>query len=226
MLNVLFEDAHCLAVNKPAGLLIQGRTGGEETLESIVRRYLAGDDTDPVYLGIVHRLDRPVSGVVIWAKNPKAARRLAEQFASRETIKQYRAAVSPPPSTAAGTWDDWLSEDGSAGHHVQICTSGTPRARQAITRFQQDFICPGRPEIALLTLWPQTGRTHQLRVQCAARNWPILGDSLYGSSVEFPTGIALHAAQLSVRHPITNRMLTLSAELPDSWNQAGLVTLP
>ena len=224
MLDVLFEDAHCLAVNKPAGLLIQGRIGGEETLESVVRNYLSADNPTSNYLGIVHRLDRPVSGVVLWAKNPRAARRLAAQFASRETIKEYRAAVSPVPSITAGSWDDWLSEEATGQHRVQVCPAGKPRARRAVTRFRQDGFCPNSPGIALLTLWPETGRTHQLRVQCGARGWPILGDSLYGSTNEFPAGIALHAAELRVRHPITNALLTVAAELQKSWSEAGLLS--
>ncbi len=221
MLQILYEDAHCLAVNKPAGLLIQGRHPGDETLEMAVRRHLDRDLPTTVYLGIVHRLDRPVSGVVLWAKNPKAARRLAEQFANRETVKEYRAAVSPIPTIPSGVWEDWLDERDAGMGRVLICQKDTPQARLAVTRFVVG-VCPTRPTVALLMLQPETGRTHQLRVQSSSRGWPILGDLRYGSTEPFPNGIALHAASLTVKHPTTGATMTISADLPESWNQAGV----
>src|SRR5215217_432331 len=108
-LSLLFEDAHCLAVAKPAGLLTQGRPGGEPTLEDAVRRHLDPGDPWSAYLGTVHRLDRPVSGVVLWAKTPRSARRLAAGFAAREAVKEYWAIVEEAAAGPAleGTWDDW-----------------------------------------------------------------------------------------------------------------------
>src|SRR4051794_17912786 len=103
---VLYEDAHCLAVAKPAGMPTQGAPTGEPTLEAAVRRYLRPHDPSTVYLGTVHRLDRPVSGVVIWAKSPKAARRLADQFARRQARKEYWAIVEGRPRAEAGLWED------------------------------------------------------------------------------------------------------------------------
>src|SRR4051812_22543712 len=103
-LVVLYEDAHLLAVAKPAGVLTQGTTRGEPTLEAAVRRHVCPSDPASAYVGTVHRLDRPVSGVMLWAKTPKAARRLSEQFAGREARKHYWAIVEGHPTTARGTW--------------------------------------------------------------------------------------------------------------------------
>src|SRR3982751_2969190 len=106
-LRILFEDSHCLAVAKPAGVLTQRGASGEPTLEAEVRRHLRPDDPASAYVGTVHRLDRPVSGVILWAKTPKAARRWAEQFARREVRKEYWAIVEGDGSRlgASGTWD-------------------------------------------------------------------------------------------------------------------------
>jgi 23S rRNA pseudouridine1911/1915/1917 synthase len=217
MLDILFEDAHFLAVNKPAGLLTQGRRAGDPTLEAAVRQHLAPEDPEGVYLGTVHRLDRPVSGVVIWAKNVRAARRIAEQFASRETIKEYRAIVSGEPDPARGVWQDWLYEGDTGLGVVQICLPGAPRARRAVTRFEREDHGSSSDGLSRLILWPETGRTHQLRVQAGSRGFPILGDAAYGSRVGFPEGIALHARRLTIRHPIEERPVTFEAPFPTSW---------
>jgi 23S rRNA pseudouridine1911/1915/1917 synthase len=217
MLAILFEDAHCLAVAKPAGLLTQGRPAGEPTLEDQVRLYLNPGDPTAVYLGTVHRLDRPVSGVVLWAKTPKAARRLAEQFASREAIKEYWSIVEGSPPIERGTWEDWLCLDDTGMGVVQVCSPETPRARRALTRFEVGRARRLPEGNTWLVLRPETGRTHQLRVQAATRGLPIRGDRAYGASGPFPEGIALHARSLTVRHPILQKTLTFTAPLPGSW---------
>lgn len=217
MLTILFEDAHCLAVSKPPGLLTQGRPAGEPTLEDRVRRYLDPEDPSGVYLGTVHRLDRPVTGVVLWAKTPKAARRLAEQFAGREARKEYWAVVEGSPTVGRGTWEDWLCPDETGLGVVQACRPGTPRARRALTRFEVGQARRLPVGNAWLVLWPETGRTHQLRAQAAARGLPIRGDRAYGAKQAFPEGIALHARSLTVRHPILQVALTFLAPLPGAW---------
>src|SRR5262245_64047846 len=130
-LAILHEDEHCLAVDKPAGMLTQGTRAGELSLEMAVRHYLAPDAPASVYVGTVHRLDRPVSGVVLWAKTPKAARRLSQQFAHRRARKQYWAIVAGRPPVAEGVWEDWLCLDDTGLGRVQICAPGTPRAQRA-----------------------------------------------------------------------------------------------
>jgi 23S rRNA pseudouridine1911/1915/1917 synthase len=219
---VLYEDAHCLAVAKPAGMLTQGPAAGETSLEAEVRRSLRPDDPGAVYLGTVHRLDRPVSGVVLWAKTPKAARRLADQFASRRVRKEYWAVVEGQPPAPAGLWDDWLCLDDTGLGVAQLCHPQTPRARRALTRYELAAAVRVPAGCSWLRLWPATGRTHQLRVQTAARGWPVVGDRAYGASRPFPAGIALHARSLTFAHPTLQRPITVEAALPESWLMAGI----
>ncbi len=236
-LAILYEDADCLAVVKPAGQFTQGTWAppGESTLEQAVRHHLDPDRPSAVYLGIVHRLDRPTSGVLIWAKTPRAARRLSAQFEGRRVRKEYwalvdspgpgaRRAIEPPRSedapgspTVPGdeTWCDWLTRTGRTGLACLVAPE-TPGARQAITRMRRESAGTQPAEVLWLRLWPETGRTHQLRAQAAARGMPILGDSEYGSKAPFgpPHAIALHARSLQVRHPILQTPMTLVAPIP------------
>jgi 23S rRNA pseudouridine1911/1915/1917 synthase len=222
-------------VVKPAGQLTQGTWAppGETTLETDVRLWLQPRDPESAYVGIVHRLDRPVSGVLLWAKDPKAARRLSAQFEKRQTIKEYWAIVEErePASARSGasiltaieeTWEDWLLRADPAGV-VRTAETGAPGARRAVTRVARDEAERTPDGCALLRLWPETGRTHQLRVQAASRGTPILGDAVYGSARAFAPGIALHARSLQVRHPARGTPLVLLAPLPDSWAEQGIV---
>jgi 23S rRNA pseudouridine1911/1915/1917 synthase len=218
---VLWEDEHGLAVAKPAGILTQRTRMGsvEMTLEELVRSYLRPGDPASVYLGTVHRLDRPVSGVILWAKTPRAARRWAEQFARREVRKVYWAIVEGNPSDLgeSGRWDDALVPPDASGRS-RVVPPSTPGASLASTTYE---VGRGRglPEgLAWLTLRPETGRTHQLRAQTAARGNPIVGDATYGASRSFPVGIALHARSLTFEHPIRHLPMTVEAPLPDSWD--------
>lgn len=226
-LEILFEDAHLLAVSKPAGLLTQGRPGGEPTLEESVRLHVGRASSSSVYLGTVHRLDRPVSGVMVWAKTEKAARRLAAQFAAHQARKEYWAIVAGELSDTgdpgdAGAWEDWLSQPDSLGAARSVSPE-TPGARRALTRFLRESDAQTPQGSLWLRLWPETGRTHQLRAQAAARGLPILGDIPYGSTRPFAGGIALHARRLNVRHPILHCEIELVAPLPGHWKAQGIV---
>lgn len=219
MPTVLFEDNHCLALAKPGGLLTQGLPVGLPTLWAWARDYLRQmyHKTGNVYLGVPHRLDRPVSGVVLFAKTSKAAARLAEQFRERQVTKTYWAWLDHEPDSAEGTWVDWIRKiaDEARG---EITTEDAPDARRAETRFRH--LSRG-----LVELTPITGRMHQLRLQTAHRGNPIRGDRLYGSTNDFgPTPelprdrlIALHARLLTFLHPIRYEPMTVTAPLPDSW---------
>jgi 23S rRNA pseudouridine1911/1915/1917 synthase len=227
-LEVLYEDNHCLAVAKPAPLLTQGVPPGIVTLEALAKDYLRQRYGKPgnVYLGIPHRLDRPVSGVVLFARNTKAARRLAEQFQKHQVHKVYWAMVSPQPEAAPlpddGQWEDWLLKIADEARSV-TATAQTPGARHALLRYR---VLRRTARGALLEIEPQTGRMHQIRVQAAARGWPVLGDVLYGSSQAFGPAaelprdriIALHARSLTFLHPIRYEPLTITAALPASWS--------
>jgi 23S rRNA pseudouridine1911/1915/1917 synthase len=226
--EVLFEDAHVIAVSKPAGLLTQGLTSGEPTLEQAVRRHLDPGGTASCYLGTVHRLDRPVSGVVLWAKNEKAARRLAAMFSARETLKEYWAVVDVLPGSerpspgSEGVWEDWLARSTDTSGVVRASREGVPAARRAVTRYRVERSGPRSAGALALTLWPETGRTHQLRAQSALRGMPVRGDAAYGAVAGFPSGIALHAQALSFEHPVLRRPVRVTAPVPPTWRTEGV----
>ncbi len=230
--TILFEDNHCIAVAKPGGLLTQGVPPGIPTLEAQVKAYLKEryHKAGHVYLGIPHRLDRPVSGVVLFARNTKAARRLAEQFQERRVVKVYWAVVDPLQAGAVlpeeGTWEDWLRKL-PAEARSEPAGPGSEGARQAVLRYRRLRILP---EGLLLEMRPETGRMHQLRVQAAVRGWPIRGDVLYGSvkpfgpPAELPRDrlVALHARSLTFLHPIRYEPITVEAPLPGAWTDLGI----
>lgn len=220
-MDILYEDTHILVVNKPAMLSTQAPPIAGATLESAVRAHLNPSDPASSYVGTVHRLDRPVSGVVLWAKTPKAARRLSKQFAARRAGKEYWAIVEGTPVTPEGAWEDWLFRDNTGLGRVQVVAPGTPRSQLARTRFRLATPESLPAGLSWLVLLPETGRTHQLRVQAAARELPILGDRLYGATREFPEGIALHARSLTVVHPVLEQAMTFTAPAPATWTEAG-----
>jgi 23S rRNA pseudouridine1911/1915/1917 synthase len=225
---ILFEDNHCLAVAKPAGLLTQGVPPGLPTLEAWVKAYLKERYHKPgnVYVGMPHRLDRPVSGVVLFARNTKAARRLAEQFQEQRVTKVYWAAVEGDVQPAEATWEDWLRKLPEEARSERV-EPGCPGARRAILRCRRLRPCSGG---TLLELRPETGRMHQIRVQTAVRGWPIRGDFLYGATrpfgppAEVPRDriIALHAGSLTFLHPIRYEPITVTAPLPEAWKELGI----
>ncbi len=218
-LTVLWEDPHGLAVNKPTGWLTQGLAGGELTVETLVRRYLRPDDPSSVYLGTVHRLDRPVSGVLLWAKTPKSARRWAEQFARRETRKEYWAIIGAtgPDSPPTGHWVDWLAPPDQNGV-ARLVEPDRPKSVRASTRFEVGHGRTVREGFTWLRLRPETGRTHQLRAQTTSHLGPIVGDRTYGSTEPFPSGIALHARSLTIQHPVLQQPIFLEAPIPAAWD--------
>ncbi len=226
---ILFEDNHCIAVAKPAGLLTQGVPLGIPTLEAQVKAYLKERYHKPgnVYLGIPHRLDRPVSGVIVFARNTKAAQRLAEQFRQRQVTKVYWAAVEGDVQPEEGTWEDWLVKRQEEARSERALPD-TAGAKHAVLRYRRLQPCAGG---TLLEIQPETGRMHQIRLQAALRGWPVRGDLLYGAKLAFgpPTelprdrAIALHARSLTFLHPIRYEPLTVVAPLSEAWRELGIV---
>lgn len=214
-LDVLFEDNHCLAVAKPSGISSAHFQGRDETLDRVAKQYLKDKYGKPgnVFLGVVHRLDRPVSGVLLFARTSKAAARLAEQFREGTVEKVYWAVVEGEVATAVGSLEDWLSKD-DLSDRVEVVEPNTPGSRQALLHFQRRALHGG---LSLLELRPQTGRRHQLRVQMAHRRHPIYGDAKYGSVHTLGAAIALHARSLTFLHPIRWEPITLTAEVPQGW---------
>lgn len=214
-LEVLYEDNHCLAVNKPARLLTMGDATGEGTLLDLAKEYVKERYAKPgaVFLGVVHRLDRPVSGVVLFARTSKAAARLSEQFRERTVEKIYRAIVEGTPPDREAVLQDWVWKD--PGRNVtQVVRAGTPGGQQAALAVKRLRASHGR---SLVEVHPVTGRSHQIRVQLASRGWPILGDAKYGSDVRLDGSIALHAASLTFNHPTKGEAVTVTAAEPEAW---------
>src|SRR5262245_47209147 len=220
---ILLEDYHLLAVNKPAPLLTQA-PAGVPSLEAMVKDYIKQKYAKPagVYLGVPHRLDRPVSGAIVFARNTKAARRLAEQFQKHEVEKLYWAMVAGEVRPDEGTWQDWLLKHSEEARTEKV-EPETPGAKPAALNYR---VLRRLPDATLLELRPRTGRSHQIRVQAAARGNPVLGDTLYGSTQSFgpPADqprdhvIALHARSLGFRHPTTKEQISLTAPAPEWWD--------
>ena len=214
-LDILYEDNHCLALAKPAGWASAHFQGGDQTLDRAAKDYLKDKYHKPgnVFLGVVHRLDKQVSGVLLFARTSKAAARLAEQFREGTVEKVYWAVVEGEVASAAGTLEDWLLKDQERGR-VEVVAPDVPDARQALLHYQRKAVHGG---LTLLEIRPQTGRTHQLRVQLAHRRHPIYGDAKYGSVHTLGPAIALHARALTFLHPVRYEPVTLTAEVPQGW---------
>ena len=214
-LDVLYEDNHCLAVAKPAGTPSAHFDGSVETLDRLAKAYLKEKYQKPgnVFLGIVHRLDKPTSGVLLFARTSKAAARLSEQFRAGGVEKVYWAVVEGELPQPAGSFEDWLRKDETRGV-VEAVEPGEPGAKNALVHYHRRAAHGG---LTWLELRPQTGRTHQLRVQLSRRGHPIVGDFKYGSEEPFAGGIALHSRSLTFLHPVRHEPVTLTAELPRSW---------
>ncbi|OWK40867.1 RluA family pseudouridine synthase [Fimbriiglobus ruber] len=227
-LQVLYEDPHLIAVCKPAPLLTQA-PDGVPSLEAMVKAYIKEKHAKPagVYLGIPHRLDRPVSGVVVFARNTKAAQRVHSQFQDRKVSKVYWAAVEGDVAPEAGVWEDWVRKI-QAEARVVRAEPDEPGAKKATLGYKVLQKLPAGA--TLIELAPDTGRMHQLRVQAAWRGHPVFGDVMYGAPRSFGPAwdnprdkcIALHARRLTIAHPFTREALTFTAPLPAYWEAIGV----
>jgi 23S rRNA pseudouridine1911/1915/1917 synthase len=215
--SVLFEDNHLLAVRKPAGWLSMGDATGDRSTVDWAADYLKAKHNKPgnVYVGVVHRLDRPVSGVLLFAKTSKAAARLSDQFRRRNVAKAYVACVAGVPAARSGVWRHWLRKDGDRNETTAFHRE-TPGALEACVEYRVLSSCDG---LSLLELRPQTGRGHQLRVQAATSGHPIEGDVKYGSMTRLGHWIALHAAAITVEHPTLRTAVTVSTPIPEAWRR-------
>ncbi len=219
-LEVLHVDNHLLVVRKPACVPVVPDASEDSSLLDAAKEWVKREYEKPgrVFLGVVHRLDRPVSGVVVFARTSKAAARLTEQFRVKSVRKLYRGVAEGAPRDERGTVRAWLKKD-----RVRNRVTSFPRevegAKHAVTQWRvvgQDGRGRTRYELE-----PETGRSHQLRVAAASLGTPLLGDVKYGASLPLSDqSIALHAAALELEHPVTKERLRFETPPPrrDWWN--------
>ena len=217
-LSVIYEDNHILVVNKAAGLLVQGDQTGDESLVDIAKRYIKDKYKKPgdVFLGLVHRLDRPTTGVIVLARTSKALTRLNQQFKDRLTKKVYRAVVSGSPEPKARL-EHFLRKNSSQNKSFHY-PKNTLNTKHAILRYR--YIEQLR-SYHVLEIELETGRHHQIRVQLAAVGLHIKGDLKYGAKRPNQNGsIHLHAQSLALAHPTTKEEMKFIAPYPDDviWN--------
>ncbi|MEJ7645177.1 MAG: RluA family pseudouridine synthase [Chryseolinea sp.] len=212
---VLYEDNHLLVVNKSAGVLVQGDATGDVPLVDECKSYIKAKYQKPgeVFLGVVHRLDRPVSGVVVLARTSKALERMNELFRERETHKTYLAIVKHKPSEPDGTLVHWLIKDESK-NKTTAYRKETPGALKSELDYSILASANGH---WLLRINPLTGRSHQIRVQLASMGCVIRGDLKYGDDQATGDGsIHLHARRISFIHPVKKETVTFEAPLPET----------
>jgi len=223
-LDILYEDNHLLAVYKPAGLLVQGDETGDPTLLEAAKAWLKNKYAKPgnVFLGLVHRLDRPVAGVLLFAKTSKAASRLAAQFREGRVEKIYRAVVEGRPEPAEDTLGGFLVKDREL-NRSRLAQAETPGAKEVVLDYR---VLGSAKGVSLVEIVPKTGRSHQIRVQLAGAGCPVVGDVKYGATNAFENGrIALYARVLRVTHPTRDEQVEVGADPPPGWpwppEQAG-----
>jgi RluA family pseudouridine synthase len=211
--DVLHLDNHLLVVVKPAGMLAQADRTGDPDLLTLAKAYLKERFEKPgeVFLGLVHRLDRPVSGVMVLARTSKAAARLTAAFKARRVDKRYLAVVEGR-LTGEGEREDWLLKERG---HVRGVAEGTPGAKRAVLRWRALGV-EGKTSLVEVVLL--TGRAHQVRVQLATLGTPILGDLRYGARRALDgRNLALHAYRLAFEHPVRRIPLVFTAPPPAAW---------
>lgn len=215
-LNTLYEDDELLVIKKDAGTPVQAGKMRIMDLEGIIKReiYIRDPKGGEPYLGIVHRLDQPVEGVMVFAKNPKAAAALSKQVTDGTMKKHYLALVCGKPSEKEGTLVDYLQKDGRT-NTSKVVQKGAKDAKRSELKYR---VLEEREETSLLEIELLTGRHHQIRVQMANAGWPLYGDTKYNPAFAKTTGYvqtALCAYKLSFVHPKTRKRMEFSIE-PDN----------
>ena len=229
MLEVLYDNGPCLVVNKPAGLLTQAPRG-IDSLEIWVKEFYRLREgkapEDKIYLGVAHRIDRPVTGAIVFGRHVRATRKLCTQFADRTVSKVYWAFVEGQVSPEEGTWRDFLHKRPGMAQ-AEVVDADHPAGKRAVLHYR--VLCQSE-QGSWLEIELETGRTHQIRVQAASRGHAVLGDSQYGSTGPFgqqhaevrDRSIALHARQLGFTHPISGELVDVVAPLPAAWEALQL----
>lgn len=208
---ILLETPQLLVVNKPAGVAVERQLHGYPSVEEWAWQYVSAATRNP-FIGIVHRLDRPVSGVLLLAKKRAALKDLNLQFAERRTEKTYHAMVQQAPYPAAGTLVHWLAKSPDGKQAVPVTEGAAGAARCELKYSVLEEVVQG----VVLEIKPIQGRFHQIRAQLAAAGMPIIGDVKYGSVIPYlPDAIALHAYSLRFRDPADGQQRTVTAD--NAW---------
>ncbi len=216
-LDVLHEDNHLLVVNKPAHLATMGVGPDRVSLLDLAKEYIRKKyhKRGNVYLGIVSRLDAPVTGVVVIARTSKAAGRLSAAFRDRKVEKVYWAVVDGQIEPTTAHLEHYLRKD-ERHRRVHTTHADCPGAQSAWLDYS---VLGDNARCSLVEVRPGSGRKHQIRVQLSAHGYPIVGDRKYGSRSPFPQGIALHARRLTLAHPVRDEQMKFEAPLPPAWHQ-------
>lgn len=214
-MTVLYEDNHIIAVSKTCNEIVQGDKTGDTPLSEIVKQYIKVKYNKPgeVFLGVTHRLDRPTTGVVLFARTSKALARLNDMFKSHEQIrKTYWAIVQGQPQEPEGRLVHYLKKN-EAQNKSYIVSQGTKEAKEAVLSYKT--LATG-DHYSLLEVNLETGRHHQIRCQLASIGCPIKGDLKYGAKRSNPDGgICLHARQIAFVHPVSKQDIVITAPVPE-----------
>ena len=222
-IRVLYEDNHLLVVTKPMNVPVQADASGDEDLLTACKGYIKEKYQKPgeVYLGLVHRLDRPVGGVMVFARTSKAASRLTEQFSAHRAKKRY-VAIAEGSAPGTGRLTDWLLKNEST-NTTSVVQEGTPGAKQARLTYRTLARADG---LSLLDVDLKTGRPHQIRVQLSHAGWPIRGDQRYNPDAKVGDQIRLWAYALTIEHPTLKEEMTFYALPPFSEFPTAVKYLP
>lgn len=217
--EIIYEDNHLIVINKPAGFLVQGDSTGDEPILDVLKKYIRREYNKPgnVFLSPNHRLDRPVSGVLVFSKTSKALSRTNLLFQKNKVRKKYWGIVEGVPDPIEGKLEHFIAKN--RNKNVSFVTKqGKLDSKRCVLRYR---VLKVINNISLVEVLPETGRSHQIRVQMASLKTPIIGDLKYGSDQKMEDrSIALHCAEMEFIHPVQKEPLILKAEAPDLqiWN--------
>ena len=217
MIDVIYEDNHLLVVKKPINILSQGDNTNDLDMVNLLKRYLKEKYNKPgnVFVGLIHRLDRPVGGIMVFAKTSKCASRLSEQVRNKTIKKTYKAVIHKTMDKKEGTLKDYLYKNKKT-NMVSVVTKNHKEAKDAVLDYKT---LASNDEFSLVEIDLHTGRPHQIRVQFSSRNHPLYGDQRYGNS-KIGEQIALWSYKLEFNHPTTKERLVFTFDTPNEypWN--------